>query len=107
MTNTAFTGTTRTEYLVWVQNWKTEYKALSAQIRTAKTQRKENLWSYRAKGDTSSKKRTVVGENPNYNPRAASAAQYLSKQATAMLELRAEAKLIAKQQYEASLSAAA
>jgi len=107
MTNTAFTGTTRTEYLAWVQNWKTEYKALSAQIRTAKSQRKENLWSYRAKGDTTSKNRTAVGTNPNYNSQAGSAAQYLSKQATAMLELRAEAKLIAKEQYEASLQAAA
>lgn len=106
MTN-AFNGTSRTEYLNWVQNWKAEYKALSEEIRTAKANRKTKLWSYREAGDEYSPKRTAIGDNPNYSATASSVVFYGKERATEMLALRAEAKLIAQQQFEAAQRKAA
>lgn len=108
MTITAFTGTSRTEYISWVKTWKSEYKALSAEIRSLKAQRKEKIWAYRPAGSSASiRKRTATSNNPNYNPNAAYEAQRLSVRATELLEFRKEAKEIAQQQYAARLVEAA
>lgn len=60
-----WTGAGKESYLTWVQEWKTSYKKLSRMIRMMKAARKTYKYEYRAKGDTLSKKRRVVGPNPN------------------------------------------
>ena len=49
-------------------------------------------WDYRAKDDTTSKRRIKVGPNPNYHPYAAGNAMYERFKAHQMMELLNEAK---------------
>jgi len=101
---TTFTFKTREEYLAYRAAWKANYKALSKDIRNLKNQRKEYIWEYRAKGDTASKRRTKIGNNPNYNASAGYDVFELKYSATAMLEELAEAKIEAGKQREMRLA---
>jgi hypothetical protein len=79
-------------YSQFRREWREEYKALSQKIRELKSQRKEYKWEYRAKDDTTSKRRIKVGPNPNYHPYAAGNAMYERFKAHQMMELLNEAK---------------
>lgn len=100
---TTFTFKTREEYLAYRATWKGKYKDLSKDIRELKNQRKRFKWEYRAKGDTASKRRTKVGENPNYDSSAGWRVFELKYVATSMLEELAEAKIEAGKQRAARL----
>lgn len=97
------TFTTREEYLAYRADWKKRYKTLSKNIRDLKNKRKKFKWEYRAKGDTVSKRRIKIGENPNYDLTAGWRAVNLKGDATAMLEELAESKIKAGKQREARL----
>jgi len=83
---TELTFTTREEYLAYRAEWKANYKKLSADIRLMKNNRKKFKWEHRIKGDTISKRRTKIGENPNYDVYATWRVFDLKRTATTMLE---------------------
>ena len=95
---------TREEYLKYRAEWKDAYKQLSAEIREAKNQRKQFKWEYRDKGMNAVKRKTKVGENPNYNPYANSHVQDLRYLARNMMEELAESKVKAAEQRNARLA---
>ena len=107
MTTQAYTGTSRNDYLAWVANWKSAYKTLSNEIRELKSQRKMNRYEYRDPKDTAVQRRTVIGDNPNYNSSATYKLMILKEQARHMMWLREESKEIARQQYAARMMEAA
>lgn len=100
---TTFTFKTREEYLKWRAEWKTEYKELSKEIRRLKNARKEFKWTYRAKGDTASQKRTKIGPNPDYDSSASWMVWPKKWKATKALETLKEAKIEAGLQRAARL----
>lgn len=100
---TTFTFKTREEYLKWRAEWKAEYKELSNEIRQLKSARKEFKWTYRAKGDTTSQKRTKIGENPNYDSSACWMVSSRKNEATRALETLKAAKIEAGRQRAARL----
>ena len=100
---TTFTFKTREEYLSYRKEWKEKYGALSQDIRDLKNKRKQFKWQYRTKGDTTSKRRIKIGENPNYDSSAGWQVFDLKYAATAMLEELAEAKIEAGKQRAARL----
>ena len=100
---TKLTFTTREEYLAYRAEWKVEYKILTKDSREAKGQRKQFKWEYRPKGDTSSKRKTKLGPNPNYDNYASSRVMSLRWKARNMLEELAEAKIMAGEQREVRL----
>lgn len=57
---------TREEYLDWVAKWKETYRNLSRDIALVKNMRKPYRYQYRDPKDTESKRRTKIGDNPNY-----------------------------------------
>lgn len=100
---TKFNFKTREEYLAWRQEWKEKYAHISEGIRNARRARKKYTWQYRAKGDTTSKRRTKIGTNPYYDPNAQYRLQLLKGAATAHLEQLAKAKKVAAKQREERL----
>lgn len=100
---TTFTFKTREEYLKYRKEWKEKYGALSRDIREMKNQRKQFKWEYRAKGDTTSKRRIKIGDNPNYDSSAGWRVFDLKYTATIMLEELIEAKIEAGKQRAARL----
>lgn len=92
------------EYLAWVAEWKSKYRELSRDIRELKKTRKEYVYKYREKGDDTSKRRTIVGDNPLYD--GGWDALYLKSNlrdiANWMLQTRAEAKIAAGKRMEAA-----
>ena len=95
---------TREEYLEYRAEWKKAYKELSKEIRKAKSCRKEYQWKYREKGDTTSKRRTKIGSNPDYDSYAGGRAAYLKIKAKRMLDELVEAKIRAGEQRAARLN---
>lgn len=95
---------TKDEYLAYRTEWKEKYKELSKDIREMKNQRKQFKWKYRAKGDTGSKRRIKIGDNPNYDSSAGWKAWELKYVATIMLEELAESKIEAGKQRDARLN---
>ena len=101
---TEFTFKTRVEYLKWRAEWKAEYKELSKEIRRIKNARKEYKWTYRAKGDDTSQKRTKAGANPDYDSSASWKVWPQKWKATRALETLKEAKAEAGRQRAARLA---
>ena len=100
---TKFNFKTREEYLKWRAEWKTEYKELSRAIRELKCARKKYIWKYRPKDDNTSKRRTKIGPNPNYDYSASWKAASKRYRAYNMLETLKEAKIQAGKQRAARL----
>ncbi len=100
---TTFDFKTKEQYLKWRAEWKAEYKELSKEIRRIKNARKEYKWTYRAKGNTTSQRRTKVGENPNYDSSASWRVWSEKWKATRALETLKEAKVEAGRQRAARL----
>lgn len=94
--------TNRETYLAWVKQWKSAYFQLALIIREAKASRKHYKYEYRAKGDTSSPRRKIVGDNPRYDSEAAYYARSLAGMATNMLDWRSGMKEEAKARSEAA-----
>lgn len=82
----------RQDYLDWVVRWKAEYAALTVAIRATKLARKPYLYTYRDKGDTESKTRVWINDNPTFDLGAAWHREVLRDQATTMLAARQSAK---------------
>ncbi len=101
---TTFTFKTREEYLTYRAEWKARYKDISREIRDMKKSRKQFIWEYRVKGDTTSQRRTKVGSNPNYDYSAHWKVHVFKDKATALLEELAEAKIESGKQREARLA---
>ena len=97
---------TKEEYLAWVKEWRAEYKALSAEIRELKSNRKEYIWLRRPKGITTVQSRTKVGPNPNYSSDANWRVSMKRETAAQLMELRNESKIRAAEQMELSKKAA-
>jgi len=57
---------TKEEWKAYRANWKKEYKEISKKIRLYKNSFKPYLYEYREKGNMTSKKRRIIGDNPNY-----------------------------------------
>jgi hypothetical protein len=58
------------EYLAWVKEWKAKYRELSGDISRLKGMRKKRKYKYcdpLLNLDNTLKRRTVVGDNPNYD----------------------------------------
>ncbi len=104
MTITAYTGNSRESYLNWTRAWKAEYQSLSEEIRNIKQNRKKYIWEYRPKGTNAIKRKTILSENPNYNPNVIGLLAQKRAYANELLELRKEAKQIAAQQYLARMA---
>jgi len=100
-----YNGETREEYLVWVKNWKAEYKQLSVNLRYQKDCRPLYLWGRNPKnkkGDNASYKKWVkLGFNPIHNSSADFEVLSLKLAARLMLKNREDAKWLAQQQWEA------
>lgn len=101
---TTFTFKTREEYLAYRAEWKARYKDISQEIRDMKNKRKQFKWEYRVKGDTTSQRRTKVGENPNYDYSAHWKIPMLKDRATVLLDELAEAKIESGKQRAARLA---
>ena len=101
---TTFTFKTREEYLAYRADWKSRYKHISREIRDMKNKRKQFKWEYRVKGDTTSQRRTKIGENPNYDYSAGWKAIELKYLANNLLDELAEAKIESGKQREARLA---
>lgn len=84
-------------YLKFRETWAKEYMILSAKIRTLKHNRKEYIWQYRKKGDNTSKRRTKIRANPNYDSMASYNAYILRIYANDMMCILENAK---KRSYE-------
>lgn len=97
---------TKKEYLAWVKEWRTEYKALSEEIRNLKKQRKQFIWKYRPKDMTAMKRRTKVGPNLNYDSGANWRAAMKGETARRLMELRMESKILASEQMKETKKAA-
>lgn len=100
-----FNFDSKEEYLEQRAEWKTEYKALSKEIRELKRARKQFKWDYRPKDNDTLPRKTKAGRNPDYNPSASW--QAVSKKYTAreMLEVLKEAKEEAGRRRRARLEA--
>lgn len=100
---TEFKFNTREEYFACRDEWKAEYKQLTADIREAKSQRKQYTWEYRPEGNDSAKRRTKVGNNPKYDSYAGCRAAYLRVRARDMMAMLDAAKVTAREQRDARL----
>lgn len=83
-------------YLGWIKRWKTAYRALSHVIRELKAARKPYRYQYRERGDTTSKKRTQVGRNPNHDADASYYLPMFRAQAREMMEWREAARELSR-----------
>ena len=86
---------TKGEYLAWVVEWKAKYRELTNDIRAIKGMRKVNTYAYRAKGDDTTKRRTIVGLNNKYEERSQWIRVSMKDIANNALEARANAKVAA------------
>jgi len=84
---------TKEQYLNWVNSWKVNYRELSDDIRKMKGMRKEYKYKYRDQSDKTSKHRTIVGDNPDYDEWACYYILYISGIAGRMLNARHYAKI--------------
>lgn len=100
-----FNFSSKEEYLEQRAEWKAEYKALSKEIRELKRARKQFKWEYRPKGNDTMKRKTKVGENPDYNSSASWMAASRKHAARNLLEVLREAKEEAGLQRQARLEA--
>ncbi len=96
-----FDGTvheTRETYLAWVDQWKIDYDWLSNSIRELRGMRKQNRYEYRDRGipNPTVKRRTKIGENPNWDDDAQWTCSMFSEIACKMMHARMEAKEASK-----------
>jgi len=92
---------TRTGYLVWRQMWREAYKQISQEIRDLRACRKRYSWAY--SNEIGKKRKTQIGDNPNYDPDASFRVEQLSAQANRLMQMRTRSKEIAREQYEARM----
>ena len=94
--NTDVSEMSRAEYLTWVAEWKAAYKTLGNTIRRIKRMRPMRDFIIIAKSPHGKRRKTMVGDNPNFDPSAPYVARRLSLVAYYMLIARSDAKPQAK-----------
>lgn len=99
MSDYNFNFSTKEEYLDWRNQWKEKYKEISKLSRESKQGRKKFIWKYRDPGLTTVKKRTKVGENPNYDPHISYQVDIYRRAAKALLKQLKAAKIEANRLY--------
>jgi len=95
----------RAEYLQWVTEWKQHYADLSTTIRAMWVSRKPYIYSYRPKGDDTTKRRIGRKPNPVYAGQVVYALVGLTTMANKMLRIRTHAKANAGLRMEAAYKA--
>lgn len=95
------------EYIDWKLRWGSLYKEISEAIRQLKSMRKQYRYEYRETGDRMSKRRVVIGDNPNHDSGAEWIRSDFSSMAKRMMQAREMAKEVSIKNKKANFEAAA